>query len=320
MTHWRAMLRMRSPLATPLTAERLFGHVCWGLAWREGPEAVADFLSRMAGESPPLVIGEPMPAGFAPMPVVLRTQQVRVEPGAKRQATWDLYQRCGRIPAEALYRAAGDFSAGGLLDALHASGWPRPLLARRQVRLRSEASRAHAGPSGRSDWLAVETWPDDETVHLEVPVAGNAAADEVERLLRMGLENGIGRSANVGYGQVELVALETVSDWPAPADANALVTLGPCVPRADDPAGGWWELASRWGKLGGAYGAQTTAPDKQPVLVLEAGAVLTAPPGERSKTERTFVGRLVGGVHPERPEVVHYGMAPVLAVKLHVEA
>jgi len=53
--------------------------------------------------------------------------------------------------------------------------------------------------------------------------------------------------------------------------------------------------------------------EKRPVVTLRAGAVLVGRIG-------AFLGRLLDGVHPQKPEVVHYGLAPTLAVRLDVEA
>lgn len=326
MRHWRAILRMTSPLATPLTASRLFGHICWGLAWREGPEAVAEFLGRMRSDAPPLVLGEPMPVGFAPMPVVLRSGLIPVEVGGKRQAMWERYRRRGIMPRAALLRAAEDLGNGAAVKAaMDAAGWLTPVLPAREMRLRSAASRLSGASLGRNDWMAVETWEEQRQTRghdtaadgqVEVLIVSDLETGEIGRLLGMGLENGVGRAAGVGYGQVELAGIEEIADWPAVEGATGLVTLGACAPRRDDPAGGWWEARAQWGKLGGPAG-EGVAVEKQPVMTLKAGAVLTAGAGvQEPVVARDFVGRLVAGVHPQRPEVVHYGMAPALAVRM----
>lgn len=327
MKRWRAVLGMRSPLARPLTAERLFGQICWGVALRHGPEAVSELLARMQTERPPLVLGEPAPVDFVAMPVVLQDGSIEPEVRGKRFALWDLYRRYGLMPRAALLKAAWDLTAGPVREALDASGWPRPVLGRRQMRVRSAASRQSGGPVGRSEWLAVECWDEEGAAsgktasagggQVEVLIASDLEAGEIERLLGLGLEHGVGRAASVGYGQVELVALEGMEDWPEVIGANAVVTLGPCVPKQDDPAGGAWRVQTRWGKVGGTFAASGAAAEKRPVMGLKAGAVLRGVGSSAETLEgRAFVGRLVPNVHPQWSEVVHYGMAPVLAVKV----
>ncbi len=370
MKHWRAVLGMRSPLATPLTAERLFGHICWGLVWHDGPAAVSDFLARMGGQNPPLVLGEPVPVHFAPMPVPLQDGSIGLDVAGKRRNLWNVYRRCGLMPRVALLRAAPDLTAATIREALDAGGWPRPMLPARQTRVRTATSRLSGAPLDRSDYLATDCWPVTDDGQVELLIAADLDVADIERLLTLGLAGGVGRAASVGYGQVELVSVEPI-DWPQVSGANALVTLGPCVPKQGDPAAGWWRVQTRWGRLGGSFATDGAAAQKRPVMGLKAGAVLTAGnrgqgtgdsqqqtagvsgegqsqnagnsstggqaasgtqyPGTGNRVEQTgaagvdgpvdkysFVGRMVGGVHPQHPEVVHYGLAPVLAVRMAV--
>ncbi|MGB9626624.1 MAG: hypothetical protein ACPMAQ_17350 [Phycisphaerae bacterium] len=53
MNTYRLTLTLRSPLGTPLSADTLWGHVCWGIVYHEGPAALQQFLAEMAGPSPP---------------------------------------------------------------------------------------------------------------------------------------------------------------------------------------------------------------------------------------------------------------------------
>jgi hypothetical protein len=397
----------------------------------------------MGGANPPLVLGQPVPVHFAPMPVPLQDGSIDLDVTGKRQSLWNTYRRCGLMPRAALLRAAEDLSPATIREALDASGWPRPMLPARQVRVRSVASRLSGGPLDRSDYLAVECWPDSAGGQVELLIASDLDAGDIERLVGLGLASGVGRAASVGYGQVELTSVEPV-DWPRVSGANALVTLGPCVPKPGDPAGGWWRVQTHWGKLGGSFATDGAAAQKRPVMGLKAGAVLmeargsgvggrgpgvgcrasdigqegsgvgcrgsgvggrasniehrtsgsgdwvsgvgcrgsgvagrasdiehrTSGSGDRvsgegdrsgstggqaaggtqdqetegrgqgtgdnrrgdAETRRhgdtagargegpldrySFVGRMVGGVHPQHPEVVHYGLAPVLAVKM----
>lgn len=317
MKRWRAVLRIDSALATPLSAERLFGHICWGIAWREGSEAVANFLEKMRSGIPPIVLGEPMPIGFVPMPAILRTGQFELDLIGRRRAIWQLYRRLGMLPRTGLFGAAADLRADCIRESLEASGWPKPILPDRQLRVRSRTSRLSSSPTGAGERLAVEVWPRQPDGQVEMPIVSDLEATELSELLQKGLENGYGRGASAGFGQVELVGLSEAEDWPEPAEVNAVITLGPCVPKRTDPSRGWWEVQVKRGKLGGGYAVQAEiaagALEKRPVITLRAGAVFLGQSGP-------FVGRLVEAVHPQRPEVVHYGLAPTLPVRLEAEA
>jgi len=207
MRRWRAVLRVRSALATPLSAERLFGHICWGIAWREGAEAVSNFLAQMRTAEPPIVLGEPMPVGFAPMPAVLRCGRFDLDLVGRRRGLWQLYRHLRILPRAGLFAAAANLTPEGLREAMEATGWPTPILPSREVRTRSRTSRLNGWPAGGGERLTVEVWPEQPEGHVELPILSALDAAELSELLRKGLENGYGRGSSAGFGQVELAQL-----------------------------------------------------------------------------------------------------------------
>jgi len=318
MNRWLVRFRVCSPLATPLSADALFGHICWSIAWREGADGVRGFLEQMAGPTPPIVLSEPVHAGFLPMPAILRAGLVRLGLTGRRRMLWAAYRRLGIVPAAALYHAVSDLSAERLREGLEASGWPVPVVPEREVRLRGTADRRTAAPMERkaSDWLMLEIWPPDGEAHLEMLVLSPNDADWVRQVLSEALEAGYGRAASAGFGKVEVVSVGPVEGWPTVAEPNAVVALGPCCPADGQVQDGYWRVRTKWGRVGGAFSLRAKgleAVQKRPVMFLEAGAVMSRCDGE-------FVGSLVRGVHPERPEVVQYALAPVLPCKLSLEA
>ena len=128
----------------------------------------------------------------------------------KRLNLWNRYRRAGLMPRAALLKAAANLTATGVREALDASGWPRPV--------RAQARCAGAQRRQQAEWHARRTKRlagggdvargADRAGTWRVRDRQRACSDQpqIERLLRMGLEHGVGRAANVGYGQVELVA------------------------------------------------------------------------------------------------------------------
>lgn len=68
MNRFTVRIRLRSGIVTPLAAETLWGHVCWGIRLRHGESALESWLTGYDSGLPPLVISDPMPAGFLPAP------------------------------------------------------------------------------------------------------------------------------------------------------------------------------------------------------------------------------------------------------------
>jgi CRISPR/Cas system CSM-associated protein Csm4 (group 5 of RAMP superfamily) len=133
-----------------------------------------------------------------------------------------------------------------------------------------------------------------------------------------GLAGGYGRDAGVGFGRLDVLSVEP-AELPTVPQPNAIMTLGTCVPAADDPTEGLWNIDVRHGRLGGAWARMTDPEDqsgvfKYPVVFLGRGAVF------RTDQPRPIMGRLVRNVHPTRPEVVTCGYTLTLPVHLSEEA
>ncbi|MGC8764836.1 MAG: type III-A CRISPR-associated RAMP protein Csm4 [Brevinematia bacterium] len=62
-------LIIRSPLATPLQADTLFGHICWGIVYNKGEKELEDFLNSY-DKNPPLILSNAFPVGLLPKPVL----------------------------------------------------------------------------------------------------------------------------------------------------------------------------------------------------------------------------------------------------------
>jgi CRISPR-associated protein Csm4 len=322
MNTYRVRLRLRSALGTPLVADTLFGHLCWGLAYHEGSAAVAGFLQAMAGSEPPLVISDPLPAGHWPMPVL---------PPLRRQDYARLGERLGLTDRVALHdyvrallrrswishgvfdRVAPELDSRALAAALAAERSEAvPVLVegvsahntinRYSGRVRDEGglyfTRQHHVPHETSyDVWARSSWD----------------AKRVRQVFAWGLEGGYGRDAGTGLGQLDVEGVEVAALPIGLADrANAVLTLGNCVPAEVDPARGLWNIDVRQGRLGGAWSAaqdeETSTAFKYPLVGLARGAVLL------SDRFRPTLGRVVRGIHPTRAEVVTCGYTLTLPV------
>ncbi len=79
MKTYRLTLAPRSSFVTPLQSDTLFGHLCWAMRNRDGPERLTGFLDDFRGNSPPLLIYDALPEGRLPAPLLppMSRQEVR---------------------------------------------------------------------------------------------------------------------------------------------------------------------------------------------------------------------------------------------------
>ena len=133
MSVYRLRLQFVSPPGTRPAADTLFGHICWGLVYEQGPDVLGEFLKFMDGPDPPLVITGPMPADHWPMPplpapspkayeqLIDETQLNGPWSGCDRCAAVDrlgVLSEAGWIPSDIFASALSDLSMETLLQAL----------------------------------------------------------------------------------------------------------------------------------------------------------------------------------------------------------
>lgn len=329
MNTYRVRLTLRSPLGTPLVADTLFGHLCWGVAYHEGAEAVTAFLGKMQGAEPPLIISDPLPAEHWPTPVLPpppREQADSLKADIQKRlgdplASHDLLRGLTRRPwlPHTIWPevAAGLSSAGiaGTLFRRDVPGYtglkPEPV-AHNTINRLSGQTLEEGGFFFDSLEFAAGPAPYDVWVRTAFD------AERLRRVFERGLAGGYGRDSSTGKGHLTVDAVEPLA-LPTVADANAVMTLGVCAPAAGDPIDGYWNIDVRHGKLGGPYALHAGGDDqtpvfKKPVVLLARGAVF------RSERPRPFMGRIVRDVHPTRSEVITCGLTLTLPVRLVKEA
>lgn len=318
MNTLRATLRLRSALGTPLAADTLFGHICWGLALHEDVRAVTDLLAAMETD-PPLVLSDPLPAGFWPVPVLPPMAAADFD-ALLKSAEFDrltAFQRLKSlrkrawIPHATWTGLSPGLSAAALAAALLDA--PTPLALAPAAVPHATIDRWSGGTLQERGFHFDQQWFPPGPLDFDLWIGTTFAPARVRTLLNWALEGGYGRDASAGRGHITVEAVEPAA-LPAVDRANAVVTLGPCVPAADDPAAGAWEIDVRIGRLGGplSVGLADT-PFKRPLVRLARGAVLL------TDTPRPRLGRLVRGVHPTRPEVATCGWTLTLPVRLTEE-
>ncbi|WP_457573886.1 type III-A CRISPR-associated RAMP protein Csm4 [Desulfolithobacter sp.] len=123
---------------------------------------------------------------------------------------------------------------------------------------------------------------------------------------------GFGRDASTGLGRFGIGECEELT-FPAPKNPGALLTLGPCVPGADEYDRAWFQPFTRFGRHGADL-LHTGRPFKNPVVMADEGAVFR--PVSREQFSKPYMGRSVSGISKAQPETVCQGYCPVLPMRL----
>jgi len=298
-------------IATPLAADTLWGHLCWGLRYAAGEAALIEWLRSYDEGQPPLVISDPLPSGFWPVPAIPPAPLPSNAPSLDEFDRRKKLSKTAWISHEQWNRLAGAVSHDSLARAVAADGEP-------QVPEFVAIGVTHAGINRLTGGTAQEggglLYTNEQryskaATRWDVWLRTTMSDQQLHDCMNAGLSGGYGRDGSSGLGDLRLIALHERA-LPQPAGANAGVLLSPATPSPSDPSRGFTPLGVRCGRLGGLFAGQptpsgSTVRQKRPVLVIERGSVLIATPPP------AVAGRVLSGVH-EDPAIRHYSTALML--------
>jgi len=346
-------LTVESALGTPLVADTLFGHICWGIRYNQGVPALEEFLASFETGEPPLLISDPFPDGFWPIPLLPkptpeqerkllelimnqpRTQLTQNLPGCPleqqpktneitRVEAFDVLKWLSKLQwmeAKTLEQLINEISTYRILDYFIKNGcdWPNmpkepkeAMVAHNKINRLTNTVLAKGGLFFTKDLYVSPKEP----LHFHILIATNTYTEsDIISLFADALCCGYGRDKSTGKGKIKVGKIIPF-EMPKVENPNAVLLLGPCAPKENDPADGYWQVFTRYGKLGGdwATGPGPTGehnPFKKPVTMLKAGSVLF------TDSPSLYYGRLIDNVHPDFTEVRHHGLA--LAMPMHCD-
>lgn len=339
MKTYKLKLQICTALQTPLQPDTLFGHLCWAIRYNDGQSALEAFLEGYAQNAPPLVLGSAFPEGFWPAPLLPGPSPQQEEAlidqlrSLSRTRLQELLPFCPlneNIVAERLT----DFEVFDVLKWLQKLRFlPEPMLADFAANMDSfvilrqflqtgcgkanllcQTSVAHNAVNrltGASEALYFSTEftpnPTDRPIYQMALMSDVWDACQIQSRFNAALAGGYGKGKSRGKGHIRVLSIEPWQPPHAP-NANAMLLLGSCCPSLSDPAGRYWQTATKYGKLGGDW-ALGDNPFKKPVTMLLAGSIL------KSGSPAAYCGHLVKNLSDAYPKVVQYALAPALAVR-----
>jgi CRISPR-associated protein Csm4 len=347
MEWFHITLKVQSTLGTLLSADTLFGHLCWAVRYEQGPAALTEFLAGFENTVPPLLLSDPFPDGFWPLPTLPRLpkkqeeqliQIIQSEDKARLEKSlpgcmavsrisgskpsdidaFDILKWLSKLhwlPQEVLDSTINQFNLASILIWFLTKGCGQPNVPKEAVVPHNTINRLTGTTGDMDSFFFTREYhisPAEPPVfHL---LAGSACygAGQIKDLMTAGLEAGYGKYKSRGKGKLTVETVKPAA-LPAAENPNAVMLLANCAPAETDPACGFWKLTTKFGKLGGhwAVGPHPGGihnPFKKPLVMLSAGAVLN------TESPRPFYGRLVKQIHADFPEICHYGLAPAIPV------
>lgn len=298
MKTYRLKLRPVGRFITPLKADTLFGGLCWSLRYSLGERALNSFLDAYRSGEPPLVLSNAMPGDLFPKPFVRLTGPV----SGSGSEMLDNLREAKRLK-DIHYLDATEFRGVCRGERPFVKKKDPPFISISQVHNQIDRLEGRACTEGglyaQEEWYLNTNVAEYLTVYIRVNSEYlGPVFDAFKALGRIG----VGKRKSTGKGAFELLASEEFS-FGTPNGVNAFISLSDFVPAKDDPTEGYYSLQFKYGKLGEEY-ASRYSPFKRPFAMLSAGSCFLT-----DECDRPYFGRMVEGVSPVAPQVLHYGLA-----------
>src|SRR3990172_7027744 len=309
MKTYRLKIKPQSSFLTPWQADTIFGHLCWIMAWREGKDALAKFLEDYRNGNPFFVLSDGFPADLLPAPAHLSLMMPKGE-------TLEDYQN-GKKLKKIAWLTPEEFESvrNGKINSQFQEN---PKTFKTYTTLHSSINRITGTTGDEGSLFELEEFAieseglkaDTLSIYLRIK---DGWEEKVKSLFQDLSLLGYGKKRSIGKGSFEIVGeLESFNKFDNLDEANGFITLSNFVPAKEDPTEGFYKTMVKYGKLGGEY-TFSGNPFKKPIIMLTAGSVFYV-----QESVKPFYGRMVEGVSPSKPDVVHYGYAFSVPIKLTV--
>lgn len=312
MRSYRVEITPRSPWGTPLHADTLFGHLCWALVYTQGELALQNFLNEFATATPPLVLSNGFPKGYLPRPVFPAITKLQEERDATDRKK---LKRVSLLKEEWLLNARDGLSEEKIQEALlddreqvgEQDPWQEELGYHNTIDRHTNTVRDEGGFFQSLDlhFRGLQL-----NIYVKTDYFSEAALHE---LFDVVAKCGFGRDKSTGLGAFRFEL--SLFAFPASSGANAFIALSNFVPAPQDPTDGWYDLMTKFGKLGGDFAIGPSSvegkhnPFKKPLIMLRSGSTFY------DSSVREWYGKLVTGVHVN-PDIRHYGLCYPLEIRL----
>lgn len=319
MKTFRVRIKFLSPCRTPLQSDTLFGCLCWMIRYTKGDESLPDEILKNYDEFPVLLVSDGFPAGWLPFPLMPPLsdegekqlfseffQEKNGEDFFKFKALLKRFRKTAWVDIEDLEEYKEDLTAlnlarsfisgvvtknGKIIPKKENDDYQKirqTLVSHNTINRLTGAVEKEGGGFFHTAETNMQNSSFD--IYLKTSLPWNE--DFIRRLFEQLGRWGYGGDRSIGRGQF---IVEEVGDFALPETGNAVMSLSRFVPD-DDLEEGYYDLDTKYGKLGGIYSQGSVAFPKTPMVMLTPGSIF------KVKEIKPFYGVSLGAVHTD-PEL-----------------
>jgi len=289
MNTYKLTLKLKSSLITPLQADTIWGHICWGIKYNESEKKLIEFLNQYRVE-PPLILSNAFPKGTFPKPMIKR----RYKNNIMNLYNYSIIKKEKKIRyisnenfPDKIFRQ-GDLYNASSVERIHNT------INRITGTVQEEGGL----------FTVIEEW--FEPNEFDIYVLSTFDKDEVFKLFSYAFRIGYGADKSTGKGIIEI---SDIIDTSLPPNGNKLMALANfTIPKGIKLNNLYADVMIKYGKLGGDYVLYKN-PFKKPIIMFKEGATFDRIEGIR------FIGEILTNVHRES-NICHYTYAPLIGIEI----
>ncbi|MGN0731769.1 MAG: type III-A CRISPR-associated RAMP protein Csm4 [Treponema sp.] len=288
MQLYKASLKLKSSLVTPLKGDTIWGHIVWGIANHEGDDSVKKFLEAEKKSEPELIVSSAFPKGTICKPFPKHEMR-------KPQMSTKEYAQIKKKKKEK-FVSAEKYLMNVEEETTH--------FRTETVQTMHNSINRFSGTVEEGNLFTIEEfW--SELQDYDLYVLSNYSFERIKQLLDWAFENGFGADSSTGKGQIEVGEIVSVK---TKNTSQKYVALAPFVTDFSGVKEDSLRANTfiRTGKIGGTY-SSFMSPYKKTVILFDEGAVF------ESEKPIQFIGNLIEKVHVD-DKICQSGFAPVIPI------
>jgi len=304
MNSYKLTIKVKSSLSTPLMADTIFGHICWGIVYNKGEEELESFLELYDNETPPLVLSDGFEKGKVPKPIM---STILPDPDIGLQDI-NIFKKAKKIK-EIPYNFLKDNSIN---DAIIAKGLflledEKGIKKVSVAKMHNTINRISGSTEdGGGLFSSSETWfnNSEERNIFDIYIFSIYEKPQVFELFNNAFENGYGADKSTGKGHIEIIELNNEE---LTKKGNRALALTSFVPDPKDEISNLKaDIFIKYGKLGGNF-ANSENPFKKPIIMYKTGSTFDS----NQSNDKPFIGKLLKGIH-NNEKIRHYAISPLI--------
>ena len=326
MKTYRIKIILKSSLITYLQADTLFGHIMWAIRYIKGNKFLEELLEEYS-KTPSFLISDGFKSGYLPRPIVapIDTQALQEIIKAKKNLKDDKKElvnalieikelkKVRQIPFSIYEKLSQNYNEEGLYtyllkDAENILGLKKEeeeaLITHNTINRVTNSVLEEGGFFQQTERFYKKGYSFD--IYIKV-LNSSFSMEDIKEALEYISQTGFGKDKSTGKGYFQIESLDTVD-----LDrfkGNAVMSLSTFIPSGDELKEGYYEVFTKFGKLGGDYAMASKDvyynPFKKPLIMMKPGSTFYC------DSIKPYFGSLIEDVH-SNPKIKHYAfMFPI---------